>query len=139
MTSFPQQVPKPRTRGEHERTFTFDTVFGFDSKQADVYNETARPIVDSVLEGYNGEPASYSASWEHAHTPSWILDLFLYISLCLPHTHTQAPSLPMDRQGRGRHTRWRGRETNLKRGELYQTHLHISLATLPSAKGRSSK
>ena len=40
--------------GSKERTFTFDTVFGFDSKQVDVYNETARPIVDSVLEGYNG-------------------------------------------------------------------------------------
>ena len=40
--------------GSKERTFTFDTVFGFDSQQVDVYNETARPIVDSVLEGYNG-------------------------------------------------------------------------------------
>ena len=36
------------------KTFTFDTVFGPDSKQVDVYNLTARPIVDSVLEGYNG-------------------------------------------------------------------------------------
>lgn len=35
--------------------FTFDTVFGPDSKQLDVYNLTARPIIDSVLEGYNGK------------------------------------------------------------------------------------
>lgn len=41
----PQEPPK---------TFTFDTVFGPDSKQLDVYNLTARPIIDSVLEGYNG-------------------------------------------------------------------------------------
>lgn len=41
----PQEIPK---------TFTFDTVFGPNSKQLDVYNLTARPIVDSVLEGYNG-------------------------------------------------------------------------------------
>ena len=25
-----------------------------DAKQVDIYNETARPIVDFVLEGYNG-------------------------------------------------------------------------------------
>lgn len=41
----PQEPPK---------TFTFDTAFGPDSKQLDVYNLTARPIIDSVLEGYNG-------------------------------------------------------------------------------------
>ena len=35
--------------------FTFDTVFGPESKQVDVYNLTARQIVDSVLEGYNGK------------------------------------------------------------------------------------
>lgn len=39
---------------EKPRTFFFDSVFGFDSQQLDIYNETARPIVDSVLEGYNG-------------------------------------------------------------------------------------
>lgn len=39
---------------ERERTFTFDTVFGPESRQTDVYTETARPIVDFVLEGYNG-------------------------------------------------------------------------------------
>lgn len=39
---------------EPPKTFTFDTVFGPESKQLDVYNLTARPIIDSVLEGYNG-------------------------------------------------------------------------------------
>ena len=38
-----------------QRMFTFDTVFGPESKQVDVYNLTARQIVDSVLEGYNGK------------------------------------------------------------------------------------
>lgn len=38
-----------------QRMFTFDTVFGPDSKQVDVYNITARPIVNSVLAGYNGK------------------------------------------------------------------------------------
>lgn len=39
---------------EPPKTFTFDTVFGPESKQVDIYNLTARPIVDSVLTGYNG-------------------------------------------------------------------------------------
>ena len=46
-------VPKPRS-GERTKSFTFDSVFGFEAKQVDIYNETARPIVDFVLEGYNG-------------------------------------------------------------------------------------
>lgn len=41
------------------KTFTFDTVFGPDSKQLDVYNLTARTIIDSVLEGYNGTIFAY--------------------------------------------------------------------------------
>ena len=47
-------IPNPRS-GERSKSFTFDSVFGFESKQADIYNETARPIVDFVLEGYNGK------------------------------------------------------------------------------------
>ena len=43
-----------RRRGEQARTFYFDSVFGAESQQLEIYNETARPIVDSVLEGYNG-------------------------------------------------------------------------------------
>jgi kinesin family protein 3/17 len=46
-------------RGEQARTFVFDSVFGPESQQLDIYNETARPIVDSVLEGYNGTIFAY--------------------------------------------------------------------------------
>lgn len=45
--------------GEPPKTFTFDTVFDTDSRQMDVYNETARPIVDKVLLGYNGTILAY--------------------------------------------------------------------------------
>lgn len=48
-------VNKLDITSEPPKTFTFDTVFGQDSKQLDVYNLTARPIIDSVLEGYNGK------------------------------------------------------------------------------------
>ncbi|KAI9145064.1 P-loop containing nucleoside triphosphate hydrolase protein [Paraphysoderma sedebokerense] len=36
------------------KTFTFDAVFDEDSLQAEVYNTTARQIVDAVLSGFNG-------------------------------------------------------------------------------------
>ncbi|KAM9495106.1 kinesin-like protein KIF3A [Clarias gariepinus] len=52
-------VNKLETPHELPKTFTFDTVFGPDSKQLDVYNLTARPIIDSVLEGYNGTIFAY--------------------------------------------------------------------------------
>ena len=51
-------VGHQRGRGSNnvaEKTFTFDLVFDMDAAQTEVYNETARPIVESVLEGYNGE------------------------------------------------------------------------------------
>ena len=43
------------THGEPPKKFTFDTVFGPNCKQVDVYNKIARPIVEFVLEGYNGK------------------------------------------------------------------------------------
>ena len=46
---------KSKKRGDPEKRFTFDNVFGPDSKQLDIYNICARKIVDSVLEGYNGD------------------------------------------------------------------------------------
>nr|XP_039263743.1 kinesin-like protein KIF3A [Styela clava] len=52
-------VKKQVSDVEPPKTFTFDTVFGPDSKQVDVYNLTARPIVDSVLQGYNGTIFAY--------------------------------------------------------------------------------
>lgn len=44
---------------EPPKTFTFDTVFDANSKQLDIYNETARPIVDKVLSGFNGTIFAY--------------------------------------------------------------------------------
>ena len=38
-----------------KKDFSFDRVFAPGCKQVDVYNDAARPIVESVLEGYNGK------------------------------------------------------------------------------------
>ena len=55
------QVRDPNAKaGEPPKTFTFDTVFGPNCKQVDVYNTVARPIVEKVLEGYNGTIISFS-------------------------------------------------------------------------------
>jgi kinesin family protein 5 len=39
--------------GAGAEQFTFDRVFGTDSRQEDVYNETAKPLAQALLEGYN--------------------------------------------------------------------------------------
>lgn len=44
---------------ELPKVFSFDAIFGTDSTQVDVYNETARPIVEKVLAGYNGTIFAY--------------------------------------------------------------------------------
>lgn len=50
--------PKART-DELKREFTFDAVYDWNSKQLDLYDETFRPIVEAVLEGYNGTIFAY--------------------------------------------------------------------------------
>uniref|UniRef100_G3SU56 Kinesin family member 3C n=1 Tax=Loxodonta africana TaxID=9785 RepID=G3SU56_LOXAF len=45
--------------GELPKTFTFDAVYDPSSKQADLYDETVRPLVDSVLQGFNGTVFAY--------------------------------------------------------------------------------
>lgn len=53
-------VKNPGARkGEPPKHFTYDRVFGLDAKQVDVYNDAARPIVNCVLEGYNGTIFAY--------------------------------------------------------------------------------
>ena len=43
--------------GKH--TFSFDAVFGPDSKQIDVFETVAAPAVKGVLDGYNGTIFAY--------------------------------------------------------------------------------
>lgn len=52
------QQPDARS-GDVPKVFTFDRVFGPESKQTDVYNDAARAIVESVIEGYNGTIFAY--------------------------------------------------------------------------------
>lgn len=51
-------LPKPGT-SEPPKVFTFDSVYDQESKQEDLFNETAFPIVENVLIGYNGTIFAY--------------------------------------------------------------------------------
>lgn len=54
------RVEKPGDSGrDSEKIFLFDDCFGPASKQSDVYEYTARQIVDDVLDGYNGTIFAY--------------------------------------------------------------------------------
>ncbi|KAL8614241.1 Kinesin-II 95 kDa subunit [Nucella lapillus] len=44
---------------EPPKTFTFDAVYDWDSKQQDLYDETVHDLVESVLEGFNGTIFAY--------------------------------------------------------------------------------
>ncbi|XP_020846389.1 kinesin-like protein KIF3B [Phascolarctos cinereus] len=53
-------VKNPRgTTHEMPKTFTFDAVYDWNSKQFELYDETFRPLVDSVLQGFNGTIFAY--------------------------------------------------------------------------------
>ena len=52
-------IHDPKRQSDPKKAFTFDSVFGQDSTQLDLYNTTARRIVDSVLKGYNGTIFAY--------------------------------------------------------------------------------
>lgn len=45
--------------GQRKATFTFDRVFNHESTQEEVYDFSAKPIVEDVLKGYNGTIFAY--------------------------------------------------------------------------------
>lgn len=44
---------------EPMKVFTFDSVYGWDSIQSDIYDDAMRPLVESVLQGFNGTIFAY--------------------------------------------------------------------------------
>ncbi|XP_061125927.1 kinesin-like protein KIF3C [Syngnathus typhle] len=47
------------SHSEPQKTFTFDAVYDGNSKQRDLYDESVRPLIDSVLAGFNGTIFAY--------------------------------------------------------------------------------
>lgn len=52
----------PQGKRVKDQTFAFDRVFDDNTQQADVYEATTRPLLDSVLEGYNATVFAYGAT-----------------------------------------------------------------------------
>lgn len=48
------RVRNPAAAGEPPRVFTMDNVFDESQSQQTVYEETCRPIVANIIQGYNG-------------------------------------------------------------------------------------
>jgi kinesin family protein 3/17 len=44
---------------EVPKIFTFDSVYDWKSEQENIFTETAFPIIENVLEGYNGTIFAY--------------------------------------------------------------------------------
>lgn len=54
------QINNPAAdKNEPAKTFTFDDVFDWNSRQSEVYDATALPIVESCIQGYNGTVFAY--------------------------------------------------------------------------------
>ncbi|GAX77721.1 hypothetical protein CEUSTIGMA_g5164.t1 [Chlamydomonas eustigma] len=49
----------PKGDGEAPKSFTFDQVYDWNSTQLDIFDITARPLIDSAMEGYNGTIFAY--------------------------------------------------------------------------------
>ena len=50
----PESKESTMLRGEAMKTFAYDGVYSTEDTQRQIYDETAFPLVESVLEGYNG-------------------------------------------------------------------------------------
>ncbi|GFN98764.1 kinesin-like protein [Plakobranchus ocellatus] len=53
------EVNNPKAPSEQPKKFTFDSVYDWNSKQRDLYDETFYELVDSVLQGFNGTIFAY--------------------------------------------------------------------------------
>ena len=54
-----QIIIRPHGKEGDEKIFAYDSVYGVDSTQREIYDETAFPLVESVLGGYNGTIFAY--------------------------------------------------------------------------------
>jgi len=53
------EVLVQKLNDEIPKIFTFDSVYDWNSEQENIFTETAYPIIDNVLQGYNGTIFAY--------------------------------------------------------------------------------
>ncbi|USP76240.1 hypothetical protein yc1106_03514 [Curvularia clavata] len=59
---FGRSTTGPQGKRAKDQTFAFDRVFDDTTSQSDVYEATTKPLLDSVLEGYNATVFAYGAT-----------------------------------------------------------------------------
>ncbi|KAF9520756.1 hypothetical protein BS47DRAFT_1481137 [Hydnum rufescens UP504] len=52
----------PGSKRYKDHRYTFDRVFGEDARQVDVYEDTTRPLLDGLLDGFNATVFAYGAT-----------------------------------------------------------------------------
>jgi kinesin family protein 18/19 len=52
----------PQGKKTKDQTYAFDRVFDDTTTQSDVYEATTKPLLDSVLDGYNATVFAYGAT-----------------------------------------------------------------------------
>jgi hypothetical protein len=71
-------LEKPDDKDDPPKSFSFDGVFGIDSCTRQIYEDLVFPLVEGVLEGYNGTVFAYVSSLLSAELPSWLQDTFVF-------------------------------------------------------------
>jgi kinesin family protein 18/19 len=62
VTRFSRSTTGPQGKRVKDQTFAFDRVFDDTTTQGDVYEATTKPLLDSVLDGYNATVFAYGAT-----------------------------------------------------------------------------
>jgi kinesin family member 3A len=77
------QINNPRAvASDPPKLFTYDQVYDWNSEQYEIFSVTARPIVESVMSGYNGTIFAYGQTGTGGQTPSLTLHLVRLVNLC---------------------------------------------------------
>jgi kinesin family protein 18/19 len=87
----------PTGKRVKDQTFAFDRVFDETTTQGDVYEATTKPLLDSVLDGYNATVFAYGATGcGKTHTITYVaedVDAVACADLCVEeHRSNQASS-----------------------------------------------
>jgi hypothetical protein len=81
-----------------DQTFAFDRVFDETTTQGDVYESTTKPLLDSVLDGYNATVFAYGATGcGKTHTitcvnTSWSVESLANMGTGEPHSNPVSSS-----------------------------------------------
>ena len=84
----------PQGKRVKDQTFAFDRVFDETTTQGDVYESTTKPLLDSVLDGYNATVFAYGATGcGKTHTITCVFQMSLSSQLTCHSGTSQQPGI----------------------------------------------